>query len=166
MPAPAPAADVRRAAGARATETRDCLRLAHDGVTDAAIACFEGQTAQSGLAAEIALLELARIRRDVKGDLAGAERLLAEHRRRFPHGALAAEARTLHVELLLRLDRPAEAFAEAERLTGTEAIFWRAASLEKLGRRDEAARAFDDYLQHGDVERRGEAARRRRGLGP
>jgi hypothetical protein len=102
------------------SEARDCLRLARDGVTDAAIVCFEGQTAQTGLTGEIALLELARIRRDVKGDVAAAERLLVEHQRRFPHGALAAEARAFRVEL----------------------------------------------LQHGDVERRGEATRKRGKLVP
>ena len=148
------------------SEARDCLRLARDGVTDAAIVCFEGQTAQPGLAGEIALLELARIRRDVKGDVAGAERLLAEHRRRFPHGALAAEARTIRVELLLRLGRPAEALAEAERLAGVEASFWRAVCLDSLGRRNEARRGYDEYLQHGDVERRGEATRKRGKLAP
>ena len=101
-------------------EARDCLRLARDGVTDAAIVCFERQAAQTGLAGEIALLELARIRRDVKGDIAAAERLMAEHRRRFPNGALAAEARAFRMEL----------------------------------------------LQHGDVERRGEATRKREKLAP
>ena len=90
----------RDASPAPVSEARDCLRLARDGVTDAAIVCFEGQAAQTGLAGEIALLELARIKRDVKGDLAAAERLLAEHRRRFPHGALEAEARTFRMELL------------------------------------------------------------------
>jgi hypothetical protein len=147
-------------------EPRDCLRLARDGVTDAAITCFEAQAAQPGLTGEIALLELARIRRDVKGDFAGAERLLAEHRRRFPHSALAAEARTIHVELLLGLGHPAEALDEAGRLTGPEALFWRAVSLEKLDRRAEAAQAFDDYLRRDGIERRAEAARRRRELGP
>jgi hypothetical protein len=149
---------------AAVVESRDCLRLARDGVTDAAIECFQSQTARPGLTGEIALLELARIRRDVKGDLTGAERLLAEHRRRFPHSALAAEARTLHVELLLRLDQPAEALAEAERLGGAEAIFWRAACLARLGRRDEARRAYDDYLGRDGIERRGDATRKRAAL--
>jgi hypothetical protein len=166
---PAPAAAEPAAVPATPTpaaESRDCLRLARDGVTDVAIACFEAQTAQPGLTGEIALLELARIRRDVKGDLAGAERLLSEHARRYPRGALAAEASVMHVELLLRLGRPAQALAEADHLDGAEAIFWRAAALEKLGRRGEAAQAFDAYLQHGGVERRAEAARRRAELGP
>ena len=98
-----------------------------------------------------ALLELARIRRDVKGDLAGAERLLAEHERRFPHSGLATEARGARIELLLRLDRPAEALAEAQRLADTEAIYWRAVSLAALGRRDESRacleRALDAALE-------------------
>jgi hypothetical protein len=162
----APSEQAGAPGGPSSTEARDCLRLAHDGVTDTAIACFEEQSAQSGLAGEIALLELARIRRDVKGDLAGAQRLLAEHARRFPHGALAVEARTRRVELLLRLDQPAEALAEAERLSGIERLFWRAVSLEKLHRRDEAARAFDEYLRHDNIERRAEAMRKRRELGP
>jgi hypothetical protein len=101
--AAAPVASLREPtdiSAAPVSEARDCLRLARDGVTDAAIVCFEGQARQSGLAAEIALLELARIRRDVKGDPAAAERLIAEHRRRFPNGALAAEARAFRVERL------------------------------------------------------------------
>ena len=118
--AAAPLRPVTDVSPAPVSEARDCLRLARDGVTDAAIVCFEGQAAQPGLAGEIALLELARIRRDVNGDFAAAERLLAEHERRFPHGALAAEARTFRAEL----------------------------------------------LQHRDVERRGEATRKRGGLTP
>ena len=109
-------------------------------MTGDAIACLESQSAEPGLTGEIALLELARIRRDVKGDLAGAERLLADHERRFPQSALATEARSGRIELLLRLGRPAEALAEAQRLGGSEAIYWRAVSLTALGRRDEARR--------------------------
>jgi hypothetical protein len=140
-------------------EPRDCLRLARDGVNGDAIACLESQSAEPGLTGEIALLELARIRRDVKGDLAGAERLLSEHERRFPQSALAIEARTGRVELLLRLGRPAEALAEAQRLGGSEAIYWRAVSLTSLGRREEARAAFDEYLRRPDIRRRREATR-------
>jgi hypothetical protein len=142
-----------------AGEPRDCLRLAREGVTGDAIACLESQSASPGLTGEIALLELARIRRDVKGDLAGAERLLADHERRFPGSALATEARSGRIELLLRLDRPAEALAEAQRLGGSEAIYWRAVSLGALGRRAEAGAAFEDYLRRPDIRRRREATR-------
>jgi hypothetical protein len=140
-------------------EPRDCLRLARDGVNGDAIACLESQSAEPGLTGEIALLELARIRRDVKGDLAGAERLLSEHERRFPQSALAIEARSGRIELLLRLGRPAEALAEAQRLGGSEAIYWRAVSLTALARRDEARAAFEEYLRRPDIRRRREATR-------
>ena len=160
----APVALATPAAGPRAdapAEQRDCLRLARDGVTGAAIACLEDQSTESGLTGEIALLELARIRRDVKGDLAGAERLLAEHERRFPHSGLATEARGGRIELLLRLGRPAEALAEAQRLEDGEALYWRAVSLAALGRGAEARDAFDAYLRRPDIQRRREAMRRR-----
>jgi ferric-dicitrate binding protein FerR (iron transport regulator) len=147
-----------------AAETPDCARLTRAGAIDEALACFGRESQHPGLVGELALMELARIRRDVKGDLAGAERALAEHRRRYPHGALADEAAGARVELLLRLARPAEALAEAERLTGGDAIFWRGVCLAKLGRRPEAARAFDDYVARPDGKRRAEAVRRRQEL--
>ena len=75
------------------------------GATDRAIACFQEQAASGGLTAEVALLEIARLRRDVSGDLGGAERALDEYRRRFPRGTLSAEAGIARVELLLRLGR-------------------------------------------------------------
>jgi hypothetical protein len=147
-------------------EPRDCLHLARDGVTGDAVACLESQSAEPGLAGEVALLELARIRRDVKDDLAGAERLLADHERRFPQSGLATEARSARIELLLRLGRPADALGEAQRLGGTEAIYWRAVSLAALGRRDDAKAAFDEYLGRPDIQRRREATRKRNELQP
>ena len=75
--------------------------LVEEGAIDEAIGCFTGEATQPGLVGELALMELARIRRDVKGDLAGAEAALAEHRRRFPHGSLADEAAGARIELLL-----------------------------------------------------------------
>jgi hypothetical protein len=114
----------------------------------------------------VALLELARIRRDVKDDPAGAERLLADHERRFPHSGLAADARAARVELLLRLGRPAEALAEAQRLGGSEANYWRAVSLAALGRRDEARDALAEYLRRPDIQHRREAMRKQNELAP
>jgi hypothetical protein len=166
LPADTTSAAPSDASSHAASEPRDCLRLARDGVTAAAIACLESQSGDPGLTGELALLELARIRRDVKGDLAGAERLLAEHEKRFPHSGLATEARTGRIELLLRLDRPAEALAQAQHLADAEAIYWRAVSLAALGRRGEARDAFDEYLRRPDVQRRREARRARDELGP
>ena len=158
-----PPGENRPATGA---DDPDCARLTRDGDTDGALACFTHASERSGLVGELALMEVARIRRDVKGDLAGAERALAEHRRRFPRGALALEASGARVELLVRLSRPADALAESAHLVGGEAIFWRAVCLAKLGRTPEAARAFDEYLARPDGKRHAEATRMRRELAP
>jgi hypothetical protein len=57
---------------------------------------------------------LAQLR--VDGDAAGALGLLAEHRRRVPHGALAPEALMAEVEALLALDRRREALRALDTL--------------------------------------------------
>ena len=84
---------------------KDCLALAGRGETTAAVACLEAQAASPGLSGELAFLELARIRRDVQGDLAGAERTLAAYRDRFPQGTLRAEAALARRELQQALGR-------------------------------------------------------------
>jgi hypothetical protein len=147
-------------------EPRDCARLTRDGATERALACFEAEAARPGLAGELALIELARIRRDVKGDFAGAERALEEYRRRFPRGSLSVEAAGSRVELLLQLGRAAEALAESERLPAGEGTFWRGVCLLRLGRRAEAGRALDEYLARGDGKRRAEALRLREKIAP
>jgi hypothetical protein len=161
----------RRAAAAPAANgsapgaARDCLRLASAGATDAAVSCLQAESRQAGLAGELALVELARIRRDLQGDIAGAEQALAEHGRRFPRGALVAEAAIARIELLLQLGRASEALAQADRLPAGEASFWRGVCLSRLGRDHEAGRALDEYLSHPGGTRRAEAMRRRRELG-
>jgi hypothetical protein len=168
-PARAPALEPGAAAAvapAAAAPDLDCLAHARAGSTDRAIACFLAQSATPGLSAEVALLEIARLRRDVSGDLGGAEHALDEYRRRFPHGTLSVEAGIARVELLLRLGRANDALDEARALPEGEGDFWRAVCLAKLGRRDEARAAFDGYLARPDATRLREAQRRRAELAP
>jgi hypothetical protein len=164
--APALAPGAAAAPEATPAPDRDCLHHARAGATDRAIACFQEQAAEGGLTAEVALLEIARLRRDVSGDLGGAERALDEYRQRFPRGTLSAEAGIARVELLLRLGRPNEALVEARALPEGEGDFWRAVCLAKLGRRDEARGVLDGYLARPDAARRREAQRRRAELAP
>jgi hypothetical protein len=161
-PAPPPA----EAPPAEDADGRGCDGLKLAGRFDEALACYDRQAARPNLDGEMALLEIARIRREVKGDLPGAERALAELRRRFPSGSFASEAGALHVEVLLRLGRAADALAEASRLDGPEAGYYRGLALARLGRADEARRAFDDYLARADGTHRAEARKRRAELGP
>src|SRR5204863_6061168 len=86
---------------------RACGEL--DGDVPASLRCYEQQASGAGLPAQIALYELARLRRDSLGDLPGALASLRELRGRFPGGALRMDADLSIAELLPRLGRFDEA---------------------------------------------------------
>jgi hypothetical protein len=94
----------------------DCRAFARGGEPQKAEACYLTRSSGSGLEAETALLEVARLRRDVLGDSAGALQALDSYRNRFPNGSLRGEADIAHVALLTRLGRQTEALAESQRL--------------------------------------------------
>jgi tetratricopeptide (TPR) repeat protein len=75
----------------------------------------------SGLTAEVALYEAARLRRDNLTDLPGALSLLREHRRRFPTGTLAYEVRLSMAEVLPKVGRYREALTDIDWLLGAQA---------------------------------------------
>jgi hypothetical protein len=125
---------------ARTVEARlDCSDLLEKDAR-AAEHCYSQRAAQSsGLSAEAALYELARLRRDVQQDAKGALAALNEYRDRFPHGSLRNEVGLSRVELLSELSRSREALNEAEALLGSAKGGERAAEL---------------YLLRGDIFRR------------
>jgi len=86
----------------------------------------------SGLGAEMALYEVARLRRDVLADPTGALAALAEYRRRFPAGALRREADMSQLELLLQLGRSDEALRQSDELLSSSSSGERAAELHLL----------------------------------
>jgi hypothetical protein len=102
----------------------DCLAHARAGNALEAEQCFEQQALGDNLTAEVALYELARLRRDMLGKPAVALTALDEYGRRFPHGHLSPEVQFSRLELLQRLGRSAEVLrASAELLassSGTE----------------------------------------------
>lgn len=110
----------------------DCLSLARRGQTRDAEACFLKRAEGSGLGAEMALYEVARLRRDVLGDAAGALRVLAEYRTRFPSGSLRREADMSQLELLVQLGRTDEALKQSDELLSSSASGERAAELRLL----------------------------------
>ena len=71
----------------------------------------------AGPLSEPRLLADARARLQTGRDAQGALALVAEHRRRFPRGALALEARITEVEALVSLGRRREALAVLELLS-------------------------------------------------
>jgi hypothetical protein len=124
---PAPAPDSKDAAPAP-----DCLSLARRGQTRDAEACFLKRAEGSGLGAEMALYEVARLRRDVLADANGALRALAEYGRRFPNGSLRREADMSQLELLVQLGRSEDALKQSDALLSSSASGERAAELHLL----------------------------------
>jgi tetratricopeptide (TPR) repeat protein len=80
-----------------------------------ALACYQDQAAQSGLAGETAQYEIARLWRDSLGAPDRAVAAFQTQRSRFPNGVLRVEADLSIIELLPRLGRHADALAESER---------------------------------------------------
>lgn len=78
--------------------------------------CYLVEARGDGLAAEVALYEAARLRRDALDDPAGALESLTEHRRRFPSGNLKFEVDLSIAELLPDLGRYHEALIDVEAL--------------------------------------------------
>lgn len=146
--APAMAANVEAPSSAAQTvEPRlDCSDLLQKDAR-AAEHCYAQRAAESsGLSAEAALYELARLRRDVQQDAKGALAALNEYRDRFPRGSLRNEVGLSRVELLSELGRSREALNEAEALLGSAKGGERAAELHLL-RGDIFRRDLADFAQ-------------------
>jgi hypothetical protein len=94
----------------------DCLSLARGGKPRDAEACFLERAAGNALGAEMALYEVARLRRDVLANPAGALEALSTYQRRFPQGTLGREVSLSHVELLVEVGRQEEALRESDAL--------------------------------------------------
>jgi hypothetical protein len=214
-PQPAPLADVATDPPAPAPEPKDaapapdCLSLARRGQTRDAEACFLKRAEGSGLGAEMALYEVARLRRDVLADAEGALRALTEYGRRFPSGSLRREADMSQLELLVQLGRSEDALKQSDALLsssasgeraaelhllrghilrkaqsrfaaaareyelaenagahGGEATYFRALCLDSLGRTEEAAALFSQYLEQPQRPYAEDAKRRLKRLNP
>ncbi|HTV22585.1 MAG TPA: hypothetical protein VMG12_28045 [Polyangiaceae bacterium] len=131
---------VAPSSAARPVEARiDCTDLLQKDAR-AAEQCYAERAAESsGLSAEAALYELARLRRDVQRDPKGALAALNDYRERFPNGSLRNEVGLSRVELLSGLGRSREALSEAEAL---------------LASAQGNERAVELYLLRGDIYRR------------
>jgi hypothetical protein len=117
----------------RAVDARvDCMDMARQGEPRAAEQCFGQRASGSGLSAEMALYEMARLRRDVLRDGAGALSALDDYRQRFPQGSLRHEIDITRVELLSDLGQGRQALRESEALLASATGRERAAELHML----------------------------------
>jgi hypothetical protein len=97
----------------------DCALLGRSGNTQAELDCYGRQSERTGMSGELALYEIARLKKDVLSDYAGALDALKTYDARFPNGSLRGEVQVSRVELLGRLGRNDEALAESARLLQT-----------------------------------------------
>jgi hypothetical protein len=81
-----------------------------------AVGCYLQASRGGGVAAETALYEVGRLRRDELDDAAGALQAFQLYRTRFPRGMLRAEVDLSIVELLPKVNRHREALYEIGRL--------------------------------------------------
>jgi hypothetical protein len=109
-----------------------CLDLAGHGEPRAAELCYAQRAAGSGLSAEAALYEIARLRRDALHDANGALAALNDYRQRFPNGSLLNEVALSRLELLSELGRGREALRESEAFLASAKGQERAAELHML----------------------------------
>lgn len=203
--APVPSVPVAPTASASpAASSPECLQFVRNGQPRVAEQCFQQRAAGDGLAAQLALYELARLRKDALGDAPGAHRALLEYRSRFPLGSLRTEVEVSIIELLVRMGHYQAALAESEQLLsgpagaerkaqlrllrgniyrvnlkdcaralpeyrsiardasarGDQASYNYASCLEELGRRQEAAQAFREYLKRTNPARKAQAEQR------
>jgi ferric-dicitrate binding protein FerR (iron transport regulator) len=143
--APAPAPPV-----VRVPSSSECLRQSRAGATRQAAECLAAAATQRGLDAEIALVELARLRRDALGDTRGALAALGEYRARFPAGSLYEEALSASVDLLVRAGDGPGALAESERLLRRVGSAQRRAELRLL--RGNVLRVLQSDCRRADAE--------------
>lgn len=93
-----------------------CQGLLREGKSKEAERCYLDIAAGSGLSAEMALYEVARLRRDVLSNPSAALSTLDEYELRFASGTLAPEAKMAKIDLLARLGRGDEALRASDAL--------------------------------------------------
>jgi hypothetical protein len=96
-----------------------CRDLSSAGLQKQAETCYLSIATGSGLSAEMALYEVARLRRDVLANPSASLLALDEYEARFPSGTLAPEVRMARVDLLAHLGRVAEVLRTSDQLLAT-----------------------------------------------
>ncbi len=147
-PAAAPASSAASASAADET-CKDLVRRAEKA---RALECWSKRAQASGLSAEVATIEIARLKRG-DGDVSGAIATLGEYRARFPQGSLQGEVALELVELYAGARNTREALAESEKLLTTgygreraEQLHWLRGNLYRDALRD-WVRAQAEYEQ-------------------
>ena len=93
-----------------------CRRWATEARPERAIDCYQSLARDSGIGAEVALYEAARLSAEALADAPRALALLEQHGARFPNSALRVEVEWLKIRSLERAGRLDEALSASEAL--------------------------------------------------
>jgi hypothetical protein len=116
----------------KTNDVSHCRGYLRDGKPQQAQDCYLQIAAGKGLSAEMALYEVARLRRDVLSNPSSSLAALDDYEARFPSGTLAPEVRQARVDLLSRLGRFDEALSVSNQLLASSVGRARATELRLL----------------------------------
>jgi hypothetical protein len=133
-PPSAPAIEVLPTGGETAAlgTAKTCAQIARGGAAEEAIACYEKLAAGSGVSAELALFEQARLAGKVLHQPERALRTLADYRERFPRGSLRGEVMLAQIDWLVTSGQSARALELVEEALGSGLLQERATELERV----------------------------------
>lgn len=120
------------AAAAPPASAKSCVELARAGAAEDAIACYERLAQGSGVTAELALFEQARLSGKVLRQPARALATLEDYRRRFPNGSLRAEVMLARIDWLMGAGDRKGALAAIDEALGSGLLRERTSELERV----------------------------------
>lgn len=109
-----------------------CAQLARAGSAEQARACYEELSRGSGMSAELALFEQARLEGKALRRPDRALQTLEAHRRRFPQGSLRAEVMLAQIDWLLATGDSAHALQVVDEALASGLLRERTSELERL----------------------------------
>ncbi len=158
-----------RVAEAEPPTEGECRKLTREGQAERAVECFRTLSHGTGLGAQVASYEAAKLSAEVLRDAPRALRLLDEHVARFPSGALRGEVRWLRIQSLERAGRLDEALSESETLliapegrALSSELHWLRASIYENSRRDCQSAVSELVALVGETGAHGDEAEMRR----
>jgi hypothetical protein len=109
-----------------------CAQLARAGSAEQARDCYEELSRGSGMSAELALFEQARLEGKALRRPESALRTLEAHRRRFPQGSLRAEVMLAQIDWLVATGDAAHALQVVDEALASGLLRERTSELERL----------------------------------
>jgi hypothetical protein len=109
-----------------------CAQLARDGASEQALRCYAQLASGTGMSAELALFEQARLQGKALRQPERALSTLDDYRRRFPNGSLRAEVMLAQIDWLLASGNSPRALQVVDEALASGLLRERTSELERL----------------------------------